>query len=60
MGERRRRRPWSLNDAQPGAGGEDWLIRSSETPVQLPGKTTFDVDPGDRLRVLTPGGGGWG
>ncbi|NIP81041.1 MAG: hypothetical protein GWM90_18215, partial [Gemmatimonadetes bacterium] len=27
---------------------------------RLPGKTTLEVGPGDRLLVLTPGGGGWG
>ncbi len=60
MGERRRIRPWGLAGGEPGAVGEDWLIRRGSTPERLPGKVTFDVRIGDRLRVLTPGGGGWG
>lgn len=59
MGERRRHRPWGLSGGSPGACGEDWLLADG-TSRRLPGKTTFEVDRGDRLRVLTPGGGGWG
>lgn len=60
MGERRRVPPWGLEGGQPGAVGEDWLIRNGSDPERLPGKVTFEVASGDRLRVLTPGGGGWG
>jgi N-methylhydantoinase B len=60
MGERRRHRPWGLAGGGPGAAGEDWLLRRGGVGERLPGKATFDVDPGDVLRVLTPGGGGWG
>jgi N-methylhydantoinase B len=59
MGERRRIPPWGLNGGEPGAVGEDWLVRGSRS-TQLPAKCTVEVLPGDRLRVLTPGGGGWG
>ncbi len=60
MGERRRNRPWGLSGGGLGAPGEDWLIKARQTPELLPGKVTFEVEPGDVLRVLTPGGGGWG
>jgi N-methylhydantoinase B/oxoprolinase/acetone carboxylase alpha subunit len=60
MGERRRIAPWGLNGGGPGACGEDWLIPSGGAPERVPGKSTFDVGVGDRLLVLTPGGGGWG
>lgn len=60
MGERRRHAPWGLNGGEPGAPGEDWLIRASGDRERLAGKTTVDVAAGDRLVVLTPGGGGWG
>ncbi len=59
MGERRRLAPWGLNGGGPGATGEDWLIRGSEIE-RLDSKCTIEVVAGDRLRVLTPGGGGWG
>ena len=60
MGERRRHRPWGLAGGSPGAIGEDWLIRADGSKERLPGKVTLEVEAGDRLRVLTPGGGGWG
>ncbi|MDR9450096.1 MAG: hydantoinase B/oxoprolinase family protein, partial [Acidimicrobiia bacterium] len=60
MGERRVVPPWGLAGGAPGACGEDWLIRAGGKPERLPGKTTFEVAPGDRLLVKTPGGGGWG
>jgi N-methylhydantoinase B len=60
MGERRRNAPWGLSGGEPGAVGEDWLIRRSGDRERLAGKTTVEVSTGDRLLVLTPGGGGWG
>ena len=60
IGERRRNRPWGLAGGGPGASGEDWLILNTGATERLPGKVTFDVEPGDVVRVLTPGGGGWG
>jgi N-methylhydantoinase B len=60
IGERRRNRPWGLQGGAPGASGEDWILRRGAPPERLPGKVTFEAHPGDRLRVMTPGGGGWG
>ena len=60
MGERRVVPPWGLAGGDPGACGEDWVIRTGSTPERVPGKTTFEVAPGDRLVIKTPGGGGWG
>jgi N-methylhydantoinase B len=60
MGERRRHRPWGLAGGEPGRSGEDVLIRAGGSVEALPGKVTVEVAPGDRLRVATPGGGGWG
>ena len=60
MGERRRLAPWGLNGGGPGACGEDWLLPGRGDRQRLPAKTTFEVQAGDRLLVLTPGGGGWG
>lgn len=60
MGERRAVAPWGLAGGEPGACGEDWVIRAGASPQRVPGKTTFEVAVGDRLLVKTPGGGGWG
>jgi N-methylhydantoinase B len=60
MGERRVTRPWGLAGGGEGSPGEDWLITSSGERVRLDAKCTLEVEPGDELVVLTPGGGGWG
>lgn len=60
MGERRRHRPWGLAGGDPGSVGEDWLIRRNGSKERLPGKVTLEVGAGERLVVMTPGGGGWG
>src|SRR5680860_1243427 len=60
--ERRVSRPWGLAGGEPGAPGENWLLPSGdETRAErLPDKCTIAVRAGDVLRILTPGGGGWG
>ncbi len=60
--ERRRSRPWGLAGGGPGATGENWLLPGGDEQraKPLPDKCTFTLQPGDVLRILTPGGGGWG
>lgn len=53
--ERRRYRPWGLAGGMPGAAGINRLNNEA-----LPGKVTLSVTSGDVLKVITPGGGGWG
>lgn len=53
--ERRRHAPWGLAGGCPGAPGENSL-----NGAPLPGKSSFTVQPGDRVTISTPGGGGWG
>ncbi len=57
--ERRAFRPYGLNGGLPGEPGRNILIRQ-DRPEELPGKTTILLQPGDQLRLETPGGGGWG
>jgi N-methylhydantoinase B/oxoprolinase/acetone carboxylase alpha subunit len=60
--ERRVSRPWGLAGGEPGAAGENWLLPGGDESraERLPDKCTVRLEPGDVLRVLTPGGGGWG
>jgi N-methylhydantoinase B len=54
IGERRRHRPKGVG------GGEDGAVgRNLFNGLPLPGKAAGKLRPGDRLRVETPGGGGW-
>jgi 5-oxoprolinase (ATP-hydrolysing) len=60
LAERRVVAPYGLAGGAPGATGRDHLERADGTRVDLPGKRTFEVRPGDVLVVETPGGGGFG
>jgi len=60
--DRRVSQPWGLWGGEPGAVGENWLLpRGDESRAErLPDKCTIQLAAGDVLRMLTPGGGGWG
>ena len=60
--ERRVSQPWGLAGGGPGAVGENWLLRGADEAgaERLPDKCTVRLKAGDVLRMLTPGGGGWG
>ena len=60
--ERRVSRPWGLAGGEPGAVGENWLLPAGDEDraERLPDKCTIQMHAGDVLRMLTPGGGGWG
>jgi N-methylhydantoinase B len=57
--ERRQIAPFGLHGGAPGAPGHNTLLRHSITTT-LDAKTTFHAESNDRLRIETPGGGGWG
>jgi 5-oxoprolinase (ATP-hydrolysing) len=57
---RRTTAPYGAFGGMPGQSGRNILIRRSEPPNDLPPATTLEVGCGDRLRIETPGGGGWG
>jgi N-methylhydantoinase B/oxoprolinase/acetone carboxylase alpha subunit len=60
--ERRVSRPWGLQGGEPGATGENWVLPGGYERLakRLPDKVTIRLNAGDVLRMLTPGGGGWG
>jgi N-methylhydantoinase B len=60
LSDRRRRGPYGLAGGQPGQPGKNILIEGDRQETRLPGKASFDVQPGDVLHIETPGGGGWG
>ncbi len=53
--ERRRHAPWGLLGGGPGRPG-----RNLHQGRELPAKISLECGPGERLRIETPGGGGWG
>jgi N-methylhydantoinase B/oxoprolinase/acetone carboxylase alpha subunit len=62
IGERRVSQPWGLSGGGPGAVGETWLLPQGDESraERLPDKCTIRLKARDVLRMLTPGGGGWG
>jgi N-methylhydantoinase B/oxoprolinase/acetone carboxylase alpha subunit len=59
ISERRRRPPYGVQGGSAGSMGRNTLIRDG-TEQALRGKVELHARPGDRLRIETPGGGGYG
>jgi N-methylhydantoinase B len=59
LAERRARGPWGLRGGKPGKAGRDEIVRGGKRRP-LASKANIRVERGDRVRVETPGGGGWG
>ncbi|MGQ0793448.1 MAG: hydantoinase B/oxoprolinase family protein [Deltaproteobacteria bacterium] len=57
--ERRDFAPWGIEGGEAGSRGANVLIRDGAS-LRLPPKLSFDVNPGDVVRIETPAGGGWG
>ena len=55
LSERRELAPWGLAGGSPGQRGRNEL-----NGAPLPAKCEVDVHKGDRLSILSAGGGGWG
>lgn len=59
LSQRRERAPFGLAGGEDGAPGRNVLITAGE-PRDLGGRAQVDLEPGDVLRIETPGGGGYG
>jgi len=61
LSQRRTTPPYGLRGGGPGALGRNLLRRADTDEVQTLGPIDFaKVRAGDRLTIMTPGGGGWG
>ena len=60
LSERRVFAPYGLEGGGPGAKGLNLLIRKNGRTVNLGAKNEAVAEPGDRFRIMTPGGGGFG
>ena len=52
--------PPGLDGGEPGQLGRNTLIRASGETTDLGAAAQVSLEPADRLRIETPGGGGWG
>jgi N-methylhydantoinase B/oxoprolinase/acetone carboxylase alpha subunit len=59
LSDRRRRPPYGARGGEPGQCGRNTRIRDGQETA-LPGKVEVRLAKGERLRIETPGGGGWG
>lgn len=58
---RRSRSPYGLAGGKPGSRGRNLLYRlGGDAPEELPSSAQLKVRAGERLRLETPGGGGYG
>jgi N-methylhydantoinase B len=60
LAERRTHAPWGLAGGEPGTPGKTYVIRPNGPIEEMPGKFSTRLQGGDRIRIETPGGGGWG
>ena len=60
LSERRRSQPYGAVGGSPGTCGRNTLIRRDGRVEVLGGKARVELARGDRLRIETPGGGGYG
>ena len=60
LSDRRKRAPYGLQGGADGDVGRALIIRRDGSREELPSKGSWDLQPGDRVRIVTPGGGGFG
>jgi N-methylhydantoinase B len=60
LADRRKRGPYGLNGGEPGSPGRADVIREGGLIEELPGKFNVRLRKGERIRIESPGGGGWG
>jgi len=60
LAERRDTAPYGLGGGEPGRRRRDELTDARRRRRTLPGKANLRLKRGDRIRIQTPGGGGWG
>jgi 5-oxoprolinase (ATP-hydrolysing) len=60
LSERRTLQPYGLAGGESGACGRNLLIRENGIVVNMGGRCTANLHAGERLRIETPGGGGYG
>jgi N-methylhydantoinase B len=60
LSDRRKRAPYGLNGGEDGALGRAFLIRREGREEEIASKGSWQLEAGDRVRIETPGGGGFG
>jgi N-methylhydantoinase B/oxoprolinase/acetone carboxylase alpha subunit len=59
LSDRRTHGPYGLAGGAEGKNGKAAMIRKGRS-IKIGSKGTWSLEAGDRVRIETPGGGGWG
>ena len=60
LSDRRQYGPYGLAGGKDGVPGKAIVIREDGSSQEMPGKFNIRLRKGERIRIETPGGGGWG
>jgi N-methylhydantoinase B len=60
LADRRTHRPWGLSGGEAGTPGKTRVLRNNGSVEEMPGKFSTRLQKGERIRIESPGGGGWG
>ncbi len=60
LADRRAHAPWGLAGGAAAAPGQAFIAHNDDTVQQMPSKFSARLQKGERIRIETPGGGGWG
>jgi N-methylhydantoinase B len=60
LADRRTRGPYGLSGGAAGSAGKTEILHTDGSREILPGKTSVRLKKGSRIRIESPGGGGWG
>jgi N-methylhydantoinase B len=60
LSDRRKRAPYGLQGGADGERGRAFIIRRNGHKEKLTSKGSWQMEPGDRIRIETPSGGGFG
>ena len=60
LSERRTLSPYGMKGGSPGQCGRNLLRKHDGLIINIGGKCSTAIEAGDRIRVETPGGGGYG
>ncbi|HSH08807.1 MAG TPA: hydantoinase B/oxoprolinase family protein, partial [Oceanipulchritudo sp.] len=60
LSQNRKNGPKGMHGGGDGQPGRQWIVRTDGSWEPIPGVAQITLNPGEGIRIETPGGGGWG